>query len=181
MILPFRNFERSEPSKPRASKRPVIRPTPPKKAAPPAGPVPLSDRMTLADVLKRVGKDATVHLYHHLGLAGTKKTSERRIEIIAVLRDPDVLAKIVKSLPGETRNLLRTVVRAGGFVPASVLFQNTGPDSPPPDYVQPLLINGLLFFGTDASAAKKDGRLIAVVPVDLVNDLARAMRIKLGG
>jgi len=62
-------------------------------------------------------------------------------------------------------------------MPASVLFQNTGPDAPPPDYVQPLVEQGMLFFGREKSSSTK---LVAMVPADVLMPLAKALRVKPG-
>jgi hypothetical protein len=70
-------------------------------------------------------------------------------------------------------------VKAGGYMPASVLFQNTGPDAPPPDYVQPLLASGVCFFGREKPRrADAEAKLVALVPADLRLPLAKALRIK---
>jgi hypothetical protein len=62
----------------------------------------------------------------------------------------------------------------GGYVPAAALFQTEGPDAPPPDYAQPLLSAGLVFFGRPVR-----GRvMMAAVPVDLLGKLMKILRIR---
>ena len=133
--------------------------------------------MTIADVLKRMGKGAALAVGESLGLFGKDAPKEVRKEISAAFADQPFIRRIVQSLPTETRRLLRTVVRAGGFMPASVLFQNTGPDAPPPDYVQPLVEKGMLFFGREKASSPK---LVAMVPADALLPLAKALRVRPG-
>jgi hypothetical protein len=133
--------------------------------------------MTISEVLKRMGRNAALSVGEALGLFGKEAPRDVRKEIAAAFDDQGFVQRQVQSLPTETRRLLRTVIRAGGFMPASVLFQNTGPDAPPPDYVQPLVERGLLFFGREKASSTK---LVAMVPADLIAPLARALKVKPG-
>jgi hypothetical protein len=176
--IPFRSFGGPDSPKPRGNRRifSLAASAPKPKASPPGPPV-LTPRMTIADVLKRMGKGAALAIGESLGLFGKEAPKAIRTEISAAFADQSFVRRIVQSLPTETRRLLRTVVRAGGYMPASVLFQNTGPDAPPPDYVQPLVRQGMLFFGREKASSQK---FVAVVPADLLLPLAKALRVKPG-
>jgi len=175
--IPFRSFGGPESPRPRGNRRIFsLSSTPKPKSAPPGPPV-LTPTMTIAEVLKRMGKNAAFAVGEALGLFGKEAPKDIRREISAAFANQSFVRRIVQSLPTETRRLLRTVVRAGGYMPASVLFQNTGPDAPPPDYVQPLVEQGLLFFGREKASSSK---LVALVPADLLGALAKALRIRPG-
>ena len=193
-LLPFRSFESPPPGKPRSPKRPAhggARRTATSHEASAGSSdaafatdwtaaVPVLDGdMELKDVLKKMGRQVTAQVYQGLGLLGKARPQDQRAEISAVLLRRAFLNSLVKRLPAESRKLLRSLVRLGGLAPASVLFQNTGPDAPPPDYVQPLLSSGLLFFGSAPRRQKSEQGLLAVIPADLLLRLATVLRIPL--
>jgi len=179
-VVPFRSFGGgSETPRPRGNRKVIgftSKPTPQAKT-PTSGPPVLTATMTIADVLKRMGRNTALSVGDALGLFGKEAPKDIRKEISAAFADHGFVRRQVQSLPTETRRLLRTVVRAGGFMPASVLFQNTGPDAPPPDYVQPLVEQGMLFFGREKASSTK---LVAMTPADLIAGLAKALRVKPG-
>jgi tetratricopeptide (TPR) repeat protein len=178
-VIPFRSFGGPESPRPRGNRRILgftSKPTP-KPKAPTAGPPVLTAKMTLAEVIKRMGRNTAYSIGETLGLFGKEAPKDLRREITAAFDDSGFVRRHVQSLPAETRRLLRTVVRAGGFLPASVLFQNTGPDAPPPDYVQPLVERGMLFFGREKASSPK---LVAMIPSDLIAALAKALRVRPG-
>jgi Flp pilus assembly protein TadD len=177
--IPFRSFGGSDSPRPRSNRRATFSMTSPnlKPKSPPPGPPVLTSSMSIGDVLKRMGKGAALAVGESLGLFGKEAPKDVRKEISAAFADQPFVRRIVQSLPTETRRLLRTVVRAGGFMPASVLFQNTGPDAPPPDYAQPLVEKGMLFFGREKASSPK---LVAMVPSDVLLPLAKALRVKPG-
>ena len=90
------------------------------------GPVALDPELTLAEILKKSGTAATSRIYENLGLLGKSRAKDKRAEIAVVLLQRSFLNSLVRDLPAESRKLLRTVVRVGGYVPATTLFQNTG-------------------------------------------------------
>jgi len=177
--IPFRSFGGSDSPRPRSNRRATYNFTSanvtPKSS--PQGPPVLTSSMTIADVLKRMGKSAALAVGEALGLFGKEAPKDVRKEISSAFADQPFIRRIVQSLPTETRRLLRTIVRAGGYMPASVLFQNTGPDAPPPDYVQPLVEKGMLFFGREKAPSPK---LVAMVPADVLLPVAKALRVKPG-
>jgi hypothetical protein len=176
--IPFRSFGGQDAPRPRGNRRIFsLSSSASKPKAPPPGPPVLTPTMTIAEVLKRMGKNASLAVGEALGLFGKEGPKDIRKEIAAAFAELAFVRRVVQSLPTETRRLLRTVVRAGGYMPASVLFQNTGPDAPPPDYVQPLVEQGLLFFGREKASSPK---LVALVPSDLLAALAKALRVKPG-
>jgi tetratricopeptide (TPR) repeat protein len=176
--IPFRSFGGPDSPRPRGNRRVYsLSASTPKAKAPPVGPPVLTPKMTIADVLRRLGKNAALAVGEALGLFGKEAPKDIRREISAAFAEHAFVRRIVQSLPTETRRLLRTVVRAGGYMPASVLFQNTGPDAPPPDYAQPLIEQGMLFFGREKASSSK---LVALVPADLLAALAKALRVKPG-
>jgi len=175
--VPFRSFDGPDSPRPRGNRRILSLSSTSKPRTPPPGPPVLTPTMTIAEVLKRMGKNAAFAVGEALGLFGKEAPKDIRKEVSAAFADPSFVRRIVQSLPTETRRLLRTVVRAGGYMPASVLFQNTGPDAPPPDYVQPLVEQGLLFFGREKASSPK---LVALVPADLLAALAKALRVRPG-
>ena len=141
-------------------------------------PLRLSPESSLKEILKAGGRAYTERVYHELGLMGKSRSDHQRAAVCTVLMEKAFLASLVRRLPASSRKLLRTVVAAGGFVPMTVLFQNTGPDAPPPDYAQPLVACGLVYFGLDGSSRRKaNPPSVAVVPVDLLHKLASLMRI----
>ena len=192
-ILPFRAFGSTPPGKPRGSKKPARRPRDAGRndATPGAEPgdvdarsdasrpVPvLTADLTLSEVLKKSGSGPIARIHEHLGLLGTGRPHVLRAAVTKTLLQRTFLNSLTKRLPRDSNKLLRTVVRSGGYVPASVLFQNTGPDAPPPDYVQPLLQAGLLYFGRQAArGAKARQGLVAVIPTDLLDRLGTVLRI----
>jgi tetratricopeptide (TPR) repeat protein len=148
---------------------------PPASAASRPAPL-LHPHMTLAQALKQAGSQVTAGIYETLGLIGKRRPHLQRAEVTAALRQRAFLHSLTRRAPAESRKLLRTVVRAGGYVPAAVLFQNTGPEAPPPDSVQPLLQSGLLFLGRQPG---RGSGMVAMVPVDLLERLASVLRIRL--
>jgi tetratricopeptide (TPR) repeat protein len=184
MIIPFRNFERPESNRPRGQRRPSIQPIheqpdynhQPIHDSPPM----IASDMTLADVFRKLGRARTRMIANHIGVIGSTSGSVRLQEIVHSLRDTVFLRRLVQSLPIDSRKLLRTLVQSGGFVPANVLFQNTGPDAPPPDYVQPLLAAGLCFFGVDSNRNDSSRELVALVPRDQLASLAQVLGVKPG-
>jgi len=178
-VIPFRSFGGPESPRPRGNRKILgFTSNPSSKAkTPSAGPPVLSPTMTISEVLKRMGRNVALSVGEALGLFGKEAPRDLRKEIAAAFDDQGFVQRQVQSLPTETRRLLRTVIRAGGFMPASVLFQNTGPDAPPPDYVQPLVERGVLFFGREKASSTK---LVAMTPADLIGGLAKALRVKPG-
>lgn len=147
---------------------------------PVVGPVPLTASMTLVETLKAVGANTTGLIYQALGLVGKNRVATQRRELEQVFGSRTFLTNVIKRLPDDSRKLLRTLVRAGGYVPASTLFQNTGPEAPPPDYVQPLLQRGLLFLGEGTrTSTVAETPLVAMIPADLLRNIAVVLRVPL--
>lgn len=179
VLLPFRNFAGERPGDEREKKRSS---RPRKNDAPAAKEsdgLPLYDReMRLLEVLKLAGAGQVAVIYESLGLMGKVRTDHRRREISQALMQAPFVNAVVRELPAASRRVLRTLVRAGGFVPLGVLFQNTGPEAPPPDYVQPLIRNGLVYLGRDKKSKSKAGPPpVAMVPADLHLILAAVLRV----
>lgn len=136
----------------------------------------------LVDLLRRIEADSLRQLYAAMGLGGKDAPADQRAEIVKRLLDRSFLRGIVKRLPTASRRLLRTLIQAGGSVPAAVLFQTSGPEAPPTDYVQPLLTQGLVFFHRQPrAAAQPDRPMMATIPVDLLERLAAILKIDLDG
>lgn len=177
-VLPFRNFGGSAP-KPRGQKPPKHRELPPPPEEPViTTPVVLRSDMTLAEVLKRTGAPRTSAIYEMLGLVGKNRADYQRSEIAAVLLQRVFLNRLIKQMPPASKKLLKTLVQAGGYLPASVLYQNTGIDAPPSDHALPLLHLGLVYFGKESGRVPKNGpRLFAVIPADLMDRLMTVFKI----
>lgn len=188
-LLPFRNSDFGQPAKPRGPRKPPLKPGKSVESgarsvnapSPPWSPSEaiFEPQMAISDILKALGSAYTHQLYDNLGLIGKGTPAAQRTEIRAVLAERSFLSSLVKGLPTDSRKLLRTVVRAGGYVPASVLFQNTGLDAPPPDHAQPLLKSGLIYFGKSAANRRTKAALVAAIPSDLLTALASVLRVKL--
>lgn len=191
-ILRFENFSSSptqqsksdKPAKPRGQKPP--RKTPEVQEEPvtnkaEAVKVPVyGPQMNLAAVLKQSGTVFVSQLYDQLGLMGRSRADVQRKEIQTVLLQRSFLKSMIKRFSPSTRKLLRSVVQSGGFVPANILFQTTGPDAPPPDYCQPLLQSGLLYMGKDQGRPRSaSSEMVAVVPTDLLEKLADVLGVDL--
>jgi hypothetical protein len=184
-VVPFRNIGNTPPGKPRGPKRPSRRrpgqdnqrPEYEDGSKPTSDLVALEEGMDLQSTLKKVGQVVTGAIYRDLGLIGKTRPHLQREQIVGALLQRTFLNTLSKKLPADSRKLLRTVVRLGGYVPASVLFQNTGPEAPPPDIVQPLLRLGLLYLGREAGKRPKNGEgLVAVIPVDLHDRLSTVLK-----
>lgn len=194
-ILPFRSFStpptsgpnedrpRGETGRGRRDRGPKdMTPAPdkaePESAASIGATLKLHADLTIQEILQQGGAELTAAIHETLGLLGSPRGERQRRRIAAALQQKSFLVSLVRRLPTATRRLLRTLVRAGGFVPLAVLFQNTGPDAPPPDYAQPLVAHGLVFFGVDAkSRAKAGAPLVAMIPGDIIDRLALALNI----
>lgn len=191
-ILKFENFESApanvsdRPPKPRGPKPPAKKKRAdvqaPEQSEPnsPAKLPTYGPQMEISAVLKQSGTAFVAQLYEQLGLMGKTRADLRRKEIQTVLLQRSFLKSMIKRFSPPTRKLLRTIVQSGGYLPANVLFQNTGPDAPPPETSQPLLQCGLLYLGREQSRGRgaKPG-MVAVVPVDLLERLAEVLGIDL--
>lgn len=188
-ILRFENFGLDSPApkppqqKPRGQKRPAmvdevaetVETTDSSTKVPSFGP-----GMSLNAVLKQSGTEFVSRLYEQLGLMGKTRVDLKRREIQTVLTQRSFLASLIKRMQPSSKKLLKTVVQAGGYVPASVLFQNTGPDAPPPEYTQPLLQSGLLYIGKEqGKRGRKEATMMAVIPTDLLERLADILGVEL--
>lgn len=188
-ILPFRNPASLSLNKPGGARRPkrdqstdgvpAQKDVPAKPSA--SGPVAMDEGMTLTEVLRRAGSSCVAGIYDTLGLFGKLDEQERRRDVVGALSDCDNLAAIVRRLPSASRRLLTSVVRLGGYVPATAAFQTTGPDAPPPDFAQPLLAAGLMYFGRSTKRRAKTNPLMLVIPIDLLGRLARVLGVKIRG
>lgn len=134
----------------------------------------LEPTMSLLEILTEIPREQMSAIYQSLGLFGRRSAPVMRREIAAALSQSGFLRRLMRELPTASRQLLRSLVRAGGYLPVGVLFQNCGPDAPPADHVQPLLRNGLLYFGRAPGRAEK---FMAVVPADLLSRLAALWKL----
>lgn len=181
--VPYRNPAVHGMGKPGGARRPVRREAvaASAKASLPAGPlepIPVDRSMTHVEMLRRGGTAVVGPTYESLGLLGKVDTRSQAEEISRYFVDVDSLSRVVRQLPTASRRLLKTLVRAGGYVPAASLYQTTAEDAPPPDYVQPILRAGIAFFGRPTR--EKKTALVLVVPSDLMGRLARILRVKVG-
>ncbi|MGL4462545.1 MAG: hypothetical protein ACRDD1_12775 [Planctomycetia bacterium] len=135
---------------------------------------------TLAEVLRKSTVELVAAVHEQLGLPEGRSAAAMRKDLAAVLTRPTELRNLVRSLPESSRRLLRTLVRAGGYVPAGTLFQTTRRQLSAAEVVQPLLSHGLLYFGKPAqpSAAVGPG-YVALVPCDVCKALSAALRLRL--
>lgn len=187
-ILPFRNPSNLSLSKPGGARRPkrdenfVAAPASKESSTHPAarGPIAVDEGMTLPEILRRSGSSCVAGIYDNLGLMGKTDPSQRSRDVVGALSDNDNLASIVRGLPLASRRLLKSVVQLGGYVPAAAVFQTAGPDAPPPDFAQPLLAAGLVYFGRSTKRRANKNPLMLVVPIDLLGRLARVLRVKIG-
>ena len=155
-------------------------PLPAEPDTPRLRPVAVDSQMSLDEILLRSGSTAVRRLYDTLGLLRSTTTADCRRELVAALRQHDFLASLVARLPEASRRLLATLVQAGGYVPAAVVFQNVGADAPPPDHAQPLVRTGLLFFGRPVGHRRfLDAELVCVIPADVHERLAAVLGIDL--
>lgn len=141
-------------------------------------PVRLRRTDRLDAVLKTLGQCYTLRLHQSLELT-PGRDEDHRAQVVAALLDPDRLTALVRLLPKHSRRALRSLVKVGGIVPATVLCQNTGPDAPPPDYLQPLLACGLVYFSGEPRRKDVPAQLLVVIPRDLCRCLARPLRVRL--
>jgi hypothetical protein len=177
--VPYRNPALMASSKPGGARRPDRDETPRRPQKPAASstrsePPVIDEGMSCLELLRRSGTAASATIYDALGLLGKEEPREQAADVASFLADADTLAHLVRGLPLASRRLLKTLVSMGGYVPAAALFQTEGPDAPPPDYAQPLLSAGLVFFGRPVR-----GRvMMAAVPVDLLGKLMKILRIR---
>ncbi len=53
---------------------------------------------------------------------------------------------LLNRLTSASNTLLNSLLSIAALVPAAVVFQNTGAEAPPANYLQPLLRHGLVFY-----------------------------------
>ncbi len=180
-VVPYRNPILSS-RKPGGAKKPDRSKSGSPPATPPAPvrmtPVAIDEGMSLLEILRRSGSAASSSIYHSLGLLGKEDFESQAREISAYLTDAESLERVVRELPAASRKLLATLVQLGGYVPATTVFQTTGPDAPPPDYAQSLISLGLVVFGQSTRGRRP---MVLAVPVDLLGRLARILKVTIGG
>jgi hypothetical protein len=180
-VVPYRNPILSS-RKPGGAKKPDRSKAPPPVAPAPApvrmAPTSIDEGMSLLEILRRSGSAMSASIYQSLGLLGKDEFEMQAREIAAYLADADSLERVVRELSAPSRKLLSTLVQLGGYVPATTVFQTTGPDAPPPDYAQSLLALGLVAFGQSTRGRRP---MVLAVPVDLLGRLARILKVTIGG
>ena len=180
-VIPYRNPAVLAMGKPGGARRPNRDdandpPKPVAKRPVAVEPIAIDEGMTTLEVLRRSGGGVTASIYDSLGLLGKVDSDSQAREIAAFLADADSLARVVRELPVPSRKLLKTLVQLGGYVPATAVFQTTGPDAPPPDFAQPLFAAGLASFGR--TTRKRRQPMVISIPVDLLGRLARILKVK---
>jgi len=180
-VIPYRNPQVLAMGKPGGARRPnrdesTPPPKPPVKRPVSFDPIAIDEGMTTLEVLRRSGAGVIASIYDSLGLLGKVESDSQAREIAAFLADADSLARVVKELPAASRKLLKTLVQLGGYVPATAVFQTTGPDAPPPDFAQPLFASGLASFGRTTRTRRQP--MVVSIPVDLLGRLSRILKIK---
>lgn len=181
-VVAYRNLSVHAMGKPGGARRPDRSQgsQPPKESSPaPASlrPVAVDPGMTVLEILRRGGEGMVRSISEGLGLVVKEEGSAQVRDLARFLADIDSLDRVVRDLPDDSRRLLTTLVRAGGYVPASTLFQTTGASAPPPDYVLPLLSCGLVYFGRPTRGKQK---LVVTIPEDLLPRLARVLDVEVG-
>jgi Flp pilus assembly protein TadD len=180
-VVPYRNPRVLAMGKPGGARRPnrddsTPPPKPPVKRPISFEPIAIDEGMTTLEILRRSGGGVIGGIYDSLGLLGKIESDSQAREIAAFLADADSLARVVRELPTASRKLLKTLVQLGGYVPATAVFQTTGPDAPPPDFAQPLFAAGLASFGRTTRNRRRP--MVIAIPVDLLGRLARILKIK---
>ena len=180
-VIPYRNPAVLAMGKPGGAKRPdrdesLSSRKESIKRSGPIQPIAIDEGMTTLEVLRRSGAGVTASIYDSLGLLGKVDSDSQAREIAAFLTDADSLARVVRELPAASRKLLKTLVQLGGYVPATAVFQTTGPGAPPPDFAQPLFATGLASFGR--TTRKRRQPMVISIPIDLLGRLARILKVK---
>lgn len=132
----------------------------------------------LLDLLDRSSAEHLSRIADTLGCNDSDKVDISNA-IARKLENSEGLRGIVQKLPADSKKLLRTLIRVGGVVPATVLEQND-PERVGPHPAQALSDAGLIFVGTDSSKTTKQSSEIAIIPSQLHKRLAKLNRIKVG-